>query len=74
MSAVTELWANLRADYLLSILDRIGDEVGAPAQAMPEQVLEAAQSLRERLNLATGHSGTPRNSYGGRVPFREVGR
>lgn len=74
MSAVTELWGHLRANYLLSMLDRIGDEVGAPEDASPEQVLEAAVSLRERLAQSKGHRDIPRDALGARVPFRVIGR
>lgn len=74
MSAVAELWHQLNGQYLRQKLDQIGDEVGAPEQASPEQVLEAAQSLRERLNVLLGHRSTPRDLLGRRLPLRVVGR
>lgn len=70
MSKVDELFHQLRADYLLSILDRVGDEVGAPVQATPEQVLEAAQGLRDGLARARGYADIPGNP---RPPLRERG-
>ena len=40
----------------------------------PETVVQAAESLRERLNQYQGHQGIPRDADGHPVAFSVVGR
>ena len=63
------------ADGLWQNLSLIAHEVGVPPeQASPDKVLEAVRLLRERLNVLSGHAGTPRHADGHSVAFWMAGR
>lgn len=67
------LVAEADASHLRGYLADIAHEIGGDYRA-PETVLQAAQGLRDSLNRALGHQGTPRHADGHSVAFTEVGR
>lgn len=76
MSAVARLFAAVVSDEnyrLTSALAEIAHHIGG-SPGMPETVVQAAESARERLNQLTGHSGIPRDPDGQSVPYALVGR
>lgn len=60
-------------DKLQRALHDISVHIGG-SPGLPETVVQAAQTARERLNQYQGHSGIPRDADGHPVPFALVGR
>lgn len=65
--------AEARADSLHYALSQVALHVGGTADD-PQTVVRAAESARDALCRAKGHSGIPRNTDGHPVAFSAVGR
>lgn len=76
MSAVARLFAAVVSDEnykLQKALADIAHHIGG-SPGLPETVVEAAESTRERLNRFLGYQGIPRDADGHSVAYNVVGR
>lgn len=76
MSAVAHIYIRILESEVFRLQTTIHDisvHIGG-SPGLPETVVEAAESARERLNRFLGYSGIPRDADGAPVPYAVVGR
>lgn len=74
--SVAKLFADMLSqenERLRAAIYDISHHIGG-SPGLPQTVVEAAESIRERLNTYQGHTGIPRDAHGRSVPFSVVGR
>ena len=74
--SVARLFASLQqqeTDRLQATLSAISHHIGG-SPGLPETIIEAAEAVRTRLNVAVGHRDIPRDADGLSLAYNVVGR